>query len=334
MWCVRDKMKHQKRKRVFMFYLINSTGRYGCPDWAPLISEHGRMRLLSYIDEREALLSGDGDEQKNERGRLLRARETLEILGRMPLETVALRQKRDDAEGLTQVRGNGGFYGWERRDCRCSATVSGWSTTSAGLFSRLPDNRDTWGLDQAAELARSGRLVGLGNLASDAGIHITLDADKAADAARMAGHLDKGRLRQHFYDPASELGEADAFAVYVMMGDGVPGYLDGRGGRARLGGARLFESEKSALSTVKARGISHVATVVQVNARITRVLDNPHVQTSEKMGDLRSAVAAMERAQLKKALEDASIEQLKERLMALDPGFVAERIPAAKKRAM
>ena len=113
--------------------------------------------------------------------------------------------------------------------------------------------------------------------------------------------------------------------------------MDGRGlSGAPLAGARMFETAGSAYTTITSRGLSN-AVVVKVKSNLLG-LDIKSV-ADQNCGDILSAVAIMEKKRLQEALEEASIEQLRNRLNLLEqqhktePSQVVEE-EAPKRRRM
>jgi len=138
---------------------------------------------------------------------------------------------------------------------------------------------------------------------------------KKSFVKKMAGLLDKmktGDLSVKEEEPAKDLVAADCFAIYI--GGNSPGFLDGRGNTSpSIAGARLFESEASAKTTVRSRSLRDAA-VVTVKAQMMGVV--PGEIVTSKMEPLQIAIADMQKKALLEAIGLASESELEDALLA------------------
>lgn len=138
---------------------------------------------------------------------------------------------------------------------------------------------------------------------------------KKSFVKKMAGLVDKmttGDLSVKEEEPAKDLVAADCFAIYI--GGNSPGFLDGRGNTSpSIAGARLFESEASAKTTVRSRSLRDAA-VVTVKAQMMGVV--PGEIVTSKMEPLQIAIADMQKKALLEAIGLASESELEDALLA------------------
>jgi hypothetical protein len=93
------------------------------------------------------------------------------------------------------------------------------------------------------------------------------------DAKRLSDLFTKNEVAVRENDPVANLSAAHAFAIYGGRGASwvaQSGYLDGRGNLVdSVGGARLFESAKSAETTITSRQMRGSAVVVALDVQVT-----------------------------------------------------------------
>lgn len=177
----------------------------------------------------------------------------------------------------------------------------------------FPDDYARWGWEACEKLVPHLRMISQWSAKHKLGIDLPTEGVKKA--VKWKQRLDGEEYTLKVFDPVEVLAEAESYAIYISEVH-VKGFLDGRGlGGAPLAGARMFETAGSAYTTIASRGLSN-AVVVKVKSNLLG-LDVKSV-ANQNCGDILSAVAIMEKKRLQEALEEASIEQLRNRLALLE----------------
>ena len=118
-------------------------------------------------------------------------------------------------------------------------------------------------------------------------------------AKRLADMIDKEEIHVRSESAVDNLASAHAFAIYGGWARGSggygatgAGYLDGRGNFVDgVGGARLFESAKSAETTIRSRSLRESAVVVAVDVQVTGLAPGHSAGGFEKLGEVVSALS-------------------------------------------
>lgn len=198
----------------------------------------------------------------------------------------------------------------------------------------FPEDYARWGWEACEKLVPHLKMISQWNDKHKLGI--TVPTEGVKKVVKWKQRLDAGEYHLKVFDPVEVLAEAESYAIYISNPHN-KGFLDGRGlSGAPLAGARMFETAGSAYTTITSRGLSN-AVVVKVKSNLLG-LDIKSV-ADQNCGDILSAVAIMEKKRLQEALEEASIEQLRNRLNLLEqqhktePSQVVEE-EAPKRRRM
>lgn len=118
-------------------------------------------------------------------------------------------------------------------------------------------------------------------------------------AKRLADLVSKEEVNVRSESAVDNLASAHAFAIYGGWSQGGggygatgAGYLDGRGNFVDgVGGARLFESAKSAETTIRSRSLRESAVVVAVDVQVTGLAPGHSAGGFEKLGEVVSALS-------------------------------------------
>jgi hypothetical protein len=139
----------------------------------------------------------------------------------------------------------------------------------------------------------------------------------ASVVTRVAKHrsaFQNGEITLSSSDPTESLSAADAAVIYLNGG-----YVDKHDRSGAIGGARLFESPAAAMRTARAHGWTGNCLIALVRVELVG-LDasaDHHVKNSEP---LMAAIAEVERKALRRALQRASVDDLKEQLADREAG--------------
>ena len=139
----------------------------------------------------------------------------------------------------------------------------------------------------------------------------------------LAQALTSGKVQVQESNPAQQLGEGLAYALYVSgksayahVPDQPGGYLDARNEYTpSITGARLYESLKAVERTIGARGLEDRATPVAVRVAMEGLPAGYSELGFEKLG---AAVSEQRRKSLHKALAEADLETLQARVKELE----------------
>lgn len=174
---------------------------------------------------------------------------------------------------------------------------------------KIPTGIEDWGLDAAIKLGAHSKMIE--KFIAEHNLHITYKSNTSKRANEIKKRFDAGDYKIEAYDPIANLAEVEACVVYVPGRKGGGGYLNNKGGWGPLGGARLFESSGAAYTTIRSQRISSAA-VVHIGTQVLRLDEK---STLEKGFDnLQEAMSIVERKRIEQALNQASHEQLLERL--------------------
>lgn len=171
----------------------------------------------------------------------------------------------------------------------------------------VPSDIQKWGLDAASGLIPYIRMIE--KFIATHNLPITFTSSVAKRASDIKKRLETGDYLIQAYDPIANLAEVEACVVFIAGKTG--GYLNNRGGWGPLGGARLFESSGAAYTTIRSQGISSAA-VVHIGTQVLRVDEKSSLDGDFQ--NLQEAMSIVERKRIQQALDDATHEQLLERL--------------------
>ena len=309
------------------FNIVNAKGLFSSPELHDLLSEHA----FGLMKEKFAEWSTRADVDKKT---VAKVKEALELIELLPTAERFFYYRKNDLPGLNftppQKYSYGHGYGSGNALARCYVDVGSFNTKSEGA-SRSGDfaNGDALlkTLDVCVKLSAFQSV--LEDFAKD--LEISLETSKLKRCKTLQKRFNSGEYTIKDFDPSIELGQVNACVIFVPGHNGSGGYLDGRAGYSPLAGARLFESAGSARTTIRSRHLQN-AVVLHIKAQLVGI-DPDQGPVSGNNEELLSAIARIERLNLEKALEDASVEQLKERLARYEQqqGMSSEP-PAAKRR--
>lgn len=187
--------------------------------------------------------------------------------------------------------------------------VDKFSTVSDQMRSHAPSERwETWGLEHVETIlagANAFSRVAKEVFPKHKNFNTVLKPHKS-----LYEKLKAGEVRIKVYDPLSDMVQVDSFAIYIGRGK-QPGFLDGRGNISPLAGARMFESQASAQTTIRSRGLVD-AVVVKLKATLVEVC--PNQTSSGNLDDLMTAISHIEKQDILKALDLAEDGALQEAL--------------------
>lgn len=268
-----------------------------------------------------------------------KVKEFLALVKKLPIEKKHFQAQKNDGvwpngyePALHLTRAN--IYGNMHTDAYCFFSPGNFVTASnsyAWASVANPTHDVTkWGVHEA--LALQKLIPAVQDYAASVGLSITLS--KSPAPAKIVKRFDSGEWRIQIKNPALDLGQVDACVLYVPHPQS-PGYLDARGNLSPLAGARLFESAGSAARTKSSRGLTD-AIIVHVRASLTKIDPDQNIATNANVAPLQEAIALIEKQELEKALEGASVEQLKKRLGELEQKYGEvqgdQNRPSTKKR--
>lgn len=176
-----------------------------------------------------------------------------------------------------------------------------------------PSNSEKWGLDAAIDLSPYNRMIEKFIATHD--LPLTFNSNVTKRAVDIKKRLDGGEYKIQAYDPIANLAEVEACVIFVRGHNGAGGYLNHRGGWGPLGGARLFESSGAAYTTIRSQGISSAA-VVHIGTQVLRLDEQSTMD--EGFENLQEAMGIVERKRIQKALDEATHEQLLEKLVKFE----------------
>ena len=145
--------------------------------------------------------------------------------------------------------------------------------------------------------------------------HQDVDLISIKQSAQLARLLGQGKVRLSDPDPVQHLGEATGWAVYFHGNGHHPGgYLNRQGNfTPSIAGAQLFESAKAAQLALRHRGAEDFS-VVSLALQLTGVAPGQ----AEHKGALGAAISEVRRKALHRALDEADVETLRERVATLE----------------
>lgn len=158
--------------------------------------------------------------------------------------------------------------------------------------------------------------------------HYVYDQDLITPTKSLKSGLKSGKIFIYKEDPANELSSAESYAIYVNYptANGAAtqsGYLSPSTGFAlspTLSGAKLFQSEKHARSHI-ARSFGANSSWNPVVVKLSMSMEDLMVVNENQHGDahINSALAKSQKDRLEKALSEATIENLLDKLKILHP---------------
>lgn len=285
------------------FQILNSKQLFASVHWEPIMFDSAVQRLISHVKEHWSEMSS------KDQGAW---QEVFEAFDQMPTKDVR-------------------EYGGQSRN-KVVLGIGSFVTKSPNNED-YPDDEALWGWEALNKLHPHVRLIG--HWIEKHRLGLKPPAEAVKKALKWKQRRDNNEYEIKVFDPVEVLAEAESYAIYIPDFHD-KGFLDGRGfGGAPLAGARMFETAGSAYTTIASRGLSNAVVVKVKNSLLG--LDFKSV-ANQNCGDILSAVAIMERKRLEKALEDASIEQLRARLATLEEASGEAEIPveeeAPKRRRM
>jgi hypothetical protein len=153
------------------------------------------------------------------------------------------------------------------------------------------------------------------------------------DERKLKGAMAAGkRAEAVFFEPVDEQGEmasCEAWALFVKKGHGdkaQSGFFDAKGNVGPLSRARMFESAKAAAKTAMAHGFS-AWKVAKASVGLVALESFPG--DSSENDKLAGAMALRDAAALDKALEEAGMERLREKIRQLSEQEALSMEPAA-----
>lgn len=265
------------------FHFLNSKQHFASIHWEPIVSERGYNLLKENV-------------QKNW--------DALSAKEQAAWEDIF---KNLDALPVKQV-GN-----WREKEASRVVVGIGTFATKSPHNDSFPDEYSDWGWENVANIQTHARTISQFKEKYPIWVNLT---DPLKKVLKWKQRLDKNEYQLKVFDPIDVLAQAESYAIYIPSPSHTGGFLDGRGlDGAPLAGARMFETAGSAHTTINSRGLRN-AVVVKVKSSLLG-LDTSNTESSD-CEDILSAVALMEKKRLEKALEDASVEQLRARLATLE----------------
>lgn len=144
--------------------------------------------------------------------------------------------------------------------------------------------------------------------------------------------LDKGVFTASDFNPANDFGKSEMCLIYVASKTG-GAYISPNHTHVSLGSARIFESPAAAQKWIDDKRYQGKAVVVHAEIVIKKIGESA-TPVAGDLSRLKEAIATMERDALMKALEGATVEQLKERLAKYEDVSLIDQKNQPKKRAM
>ena len=324
-------MNTSKDKTMPEFHIKNQKGLFGTAYPKFIISEHGHKHLVA-----QALKPSEDTKKlfsEKERTDILA---TLENIAKFPKEKDSLYAKKNDSANLkfkalsrpVQQYGDQG-YGYKSMMAHQIHLVSTFSSSSQ-IYSYGKEVSQAVFLQNLALAKSLEKLPLLERFAHH--LDVSFDKKPVLTAVKVLKKIETGEIEVSQKNEALEFGKAVSYLVF-LSGTGGGGYLNQKGGTGTLAAARMFESRGAAERTITAQQIKKSALVVEVNVALSKVLE----KSSEFKGDasrLETSLCLVEKEMLLKALDGATVEQLKERLAKYEDVSLLDQKNKPKKRAL
>ena len=268
------------------FHFLNSKQHFASIHWEPIVSERGYTLLKENVQKNWDSLS--------------------------PKEQNAWEDVFKNLDALP-VKQTGS---WREKEASRVVVGIGTFATKSPHNDTFPDEYSNWGWENVANIQTHARTISQYKEKYPIWVNVVENFKKVL---KWKQRLEDGEYQLKVFDPIDALAQAESYAIYIPSPSHTGGFLDGRGsGGAPLAGARMFETAGSAHTTINSRGLRN-AVVVKVKSNLLG-LDTSNTESSD-CEDILSAVALMEKKRLEKALEEASVEQLRARLALLEGGL-------------
>ena len=144
--------------------------------------------------------------------------------------------------------------------------------------------------------------------------------------------LDSGAYTASEFNSTNDFGKSEMCLVYVASKTG-GAYISPNHMYVPIGSARIFESPAHAEKFISEKGYTGKAVVVHAEIMVKKIGETAKPVTGD-LSHLKEAIITMEREALMKALEGATVEQLKERLSKYEDVSILDQKNQPKKRAM
>lgn len=285
--------------------LTSGKGLFSSPDWKFVMSTTAHERLTKWLqDSPPAPGLSEGI-----KSRYKEAERVLGLVGQMPKEKVWFTSKLGDRTYGTAMEVN------LPQLCYSVMSVGAPSNKSIDKTPVI-GGPSQWGWDLLKQVNTGWGTKGLkyiANLAKKDIGEVTLPQSSVmARVLKQAQAFDNGEITLTSNDPEDALSSADAAMIFLGR-DGQSGYADKHDRAGPIGGARLFESAAAATRTARAHGWQGECLIALVRVELVGLDASADHQV--KGGEaLMAAIAKVERQALRKALNRATIEDLKEQL--------------------
>ena len=314
------------------FIVKNSKGMFAGYYSYALVSQHGfKVMKEVFADETNPIML------KMSKGQKTKLQEAFVLMERLPVSNHCMYFMKNDCPNL--VKKTQRNYSWDhgygvgRIDCLSVVGLENF-TSSSGISHKKNDGMSAHAFVGHVEEQRkiANYVAALSSFAK--ACEVGLMEAPLKSLKKISKAFDDGEYDIKDVDLVAEMGEVEASVVFMSEWGENGGYLNYKGGLSPLGGARLFESEGAAKRTISAQRLKN-AIIVKVKTQIMEVQSEIGNNNNNRTQNLREAIARVEKKNIHKALEAASIEQIKARLdkyEQTDPNKIDP--PTAQKKRM
>lgn len=303
------------------FQIINKKNLFADLSQVKIITEHGLTVLFNSVQDKKDTLS---EKQQQQWDRVFK------LLNALPVDKYYMAFFKNDKANLQKID-HGSIraqnYGKGEVLCKSVVVVNSFVMRSQKHKDAWAD-MSCWGQDHAAGLVPY--LPMITQWIYDNQLQIFFDEDAIKKAHRNSKNFASGEYEYQTVDAIESFSEAKACAIFVTNKYG-EGYMDPKGEFAPLARARLFESAGAAARAISSSYRFSDATIVHLQTTLLH-LDTNQKNAAPPSGTLQDAVALQERKRLQEALENATKEDLLQRLQAFEEPQKIE--PPQQKRKM
>lgn len=320
-------------EKIMSFIVKNSKGMFAGYSSYALVSQHGFQVMKEvFADSNHPVML------KMSKGQKAKLEEAFSLMEHLPVANHYMYFMKNDCPNLVK-KPTQPYYSWDHGygtggiDCLEIVGLHSFSSSS-GITNKKQDGMSSHAfLEKIEEQLKIANFVAaLSSFAKHCDVSLIetpLKNLKKINKAILDGEYDIKDI-----DMVTEMGEVEASVVFISGWGENGGYLNYKGGISPLAGARLFESEGAAKRTISSQRLRN-AIVVKVKTQIMEVQCEIGQNDTKRTQNLREAIARVEKKNILKALETASVEQIKAKLDEYEKQDPNKNVPmSSKKRAM
>lgn len=268
---------------------------------------------------------------QDERAKILKCLETIETFPR-DVEYVDLRlnDEKDLAKKKRTKNWAKNGYITDNVKSYCLPVTSGFSSVSEIDGSWRKTVTDFHQFQKYLDLATGFENQSL--LKRFASFHeVSFGATTLASSQKIQEKINKKELIIFEVNPEAQFGQSNTSCMIFIKDKSGGGYMGNSWEKVSLAAARVFESRGAAERTLRAKKLQGSAVIVRAKIQIEEIYHDPNFKGD--ISRLNASIAVLEREALLKALDGATIDELKARLAKYEDVSPLDRAPA-KKRAM